>query len=309
MKGVTCVCACAVLTLVLGSLSAPTPALAQFGGDREAETDSPFAFSEHKAKPAAAKPTCLCVGQGDASRIERIKQVLRSPLHGTGLQFTDVPLEQVVVSLRDQYDIPIQIDVRALDDIGLSPDELVTVDLQHISLQSALRLMLGTLQLTYVIRDEVLLITTPEVAESCLVTCVYDVRDLIVGQGEDQGMKAISAAIVSCVAPHSWSAKRDGGANIRPLRPGILVVLQTPEIHEQIGQLLASIRQLRGMAQVGSAPSLSQGHAGQFGGRGGGFSVGERGFRGGYAEGPISENNVADQPGDANEPYGDLFRP
>jgi tetratricopeptide (TPR) repeat protein len=110
---------------------------------------------------------------------EKIDEVLDSPLLSTGLQFTDVPLEQVVANLRDQYDIEVQIDGPALDDVGLGPDELVTVDLRNITLRSALRLMLGNLQLTYVIRDEVLMITTKEEAETELVVKVYPVADLV----------------------------------------------------------------------------------------------------------------------------------
>ncbi|HUE71967.1 MAG TPA: hypothetical protein VMP01_13860, partial [Pirellulaceae bacterium] len=49
-----------------------------------------------------------------------------------------------------------------------------------ISLRSALRIMLGELKLTYVIRDEVMQITTPEDAENQLVTKVYPVGDLVV---------------------------------------------------------------------------------------------------------------------------------
>jgi von Willebrand factor type A domain len=110
---------------------------------------------------------------------QRINDALSSPLLGSGLQYNDVPLEQVISALKDQYNIEVQIDTPALDDIGLSPDEPVTVDLRNITLRSALRLMLSQLQLTYVIRDEVLMITTPEEAETELVTKVYPVADLV----------------------------------------------------------------------------------------------------------------------------------
>jgi len=55
----------------------------------------------------------------------------------------------------------------------------VTRNLSGVSLRSALRLMLKDLDLTYVIRDEVLLITTPEEANAKLVTKVYPVADLV----------------------------------------------------------------------------------------------------------------------------------
>ena len=110
---------------------------------------------------------------------QRIESALRSPLRGTGLDFTDTPLEEVVNLLQDDYDIPIQIDVPALDEIGIAPDEPVTINLHGVSLRSALRLMLKNLQLTYIIQDEVLMITTPEAADQELVVKVYPVADLV----------------------------------------------------------------------------------------------------------------------------------
>jgi hypothetical protein len=115
--------------------------------------------------------------QGPAE--ENIERALREPLRGTGLDFTDVPLEEVVTVLEDDYGIPVEIDIPALDEIGIGPDEPVTASLHGISLRSALRLMLKQLQLTYIIQDEVLMITTPEQAEQDLVVKVYPVADLV----------------------------------------------------------------------------------------------------------------------------------
>ena len=114
---------------------------------------------------------------GESER--RSESALRSPLRGTGLDFADTPLEEVVNLLQDDYDIPIQIDVPALDEIGIAPDEPVNINLHGVSLRSALRLMLKNLQLTYVIQDEVLMITTPESADQELVVKVYPVADLV----------------------------------------------------------------------------------------------------------------------------------
>lgn len=109
----------------------------------------------------------------------RIESALRGPLGTNGMNFTDTPLEEVVNLLQEEYGIPIQIDDAALDTSGLAPDEPVTVNLHNVSLRSALRLMLKKLQLTYIIQDEVLMITTPEEADSALTVKVYPVADLV----------------------------------------------------------------------------------------------------------------------------------
>jgi hypothetical protein len=114
---------------------------------------------------------------GEAER--RIETALRNPLSSVGLDFTDAPLEEVVSFIQETYNIPVQLDTPALEEIGIGPDEPVTVNLHGISLRSALRLLLKQLQLTYIIRDEVLMITTPEEAEAQLVVKVYPVADLV----------------------------------------------------------------------------------------------------------------------------------
>jgi tetratricopeptide (TPR) repeat protein len=114
---------------------------------------------------------------GEAER--RIETALRSPLKSSGLDFADTALEEVVSLIQEQYGIPVQLDMPALEEIGIDPQEPVTVNLHGISLRSALRLMLKQLELTYIVQDEVLMITTPEAAEAELVVKVYPVADLV----------------------------------------------------------------------------------------------------------------------------------
>src|SRR4029079_5523772 len=74
---------------------------------------------------------------------------------------------------------PVQLNQTALAEAGIGTDSPVTINLRNISLRSALRLMLKNLQLTYIIQDEVLIITTKEDAEKDLVVKVYPVADLV----------------------------------------------------------------------------------------------------------------------------------
>ncbi len=97
----------------------------------------------------------------------------------TMLEFNEAPLSEVVDYLKTANNIPIMIDKKALDDVGLGSDTPVTISLPGVTLRSALKLMLKELDLTYVIRDEVLKITTPEEAENELLTKVYPVADLV----------------------------------------------------------------------------------------------------------------------------------
>jgi tetratricopeptide (TPR) repeat protein len=116
-------------------------------------------------------------GEGESER--NIQAALRRPLTANGLEFIDTPLEEVVNLLQDEYGIPIQIDDSALETAGLDRTEPVTINLHNVALESALRLMLKKLLLTYIIQDEVLMITTPEEADSHLIPKVYPVADLV----------------------------------------------------------------------------------------------------------------------------------
>lgn len=98
----------------------------------------------------------------------------------TDLDFVETPLGDAVLFLKDRHGIEIQLDVRALDEIGSSSDVPVTIQARGITLRSALRLLLKQLDLTYVVQDEVLLITTPEKAAAILVPHVYRVGDVVV---------------------------------------------------------------------------------------------------------------------------------
>lgn len=187
---------------------------------------------------------CRCVGESDADAAHRIEDALRGQLKSHGLEFADTPLEEVVNLLEQEYGIPIEFDVKALEAIGLAPTEPVNVSLHNISLRSALQLLLKPLQLTYVVQNEVLMITTPEEAESRLRTCVYNVRPLIDDTSEES-MDGLIDTIVSCVATKSWAENGAGEAEIRVPTPGLLVISQTQAVHDEIDGLLTAISKLR----------------------------------------------------------------
>jgi tetratricopeptide (TPR) repeat protein len=108
---------------------------------------------------------------------KKIQDALKSP---TQLEFIETPLSDVIDYLKDYHGIEIQLDNKALSDVGIGSDTPVTKNLKGITLRSAMRLMLRELNLTYIIKDEVLLITTPEEAETQLSTKVYPVADLVI---------------------------------------------------------------------------------------------------------------------------------
>ncbi|KAA5547347.1 VWA domain-containing protein [Roseiconus nitratireducens] len=114
---------------------------------------------------------------GDNETERRIESALSDE---TTQSFIETPLSDAIQQISQTHDIPIVVDTRALEEIGLDADVGVTIDLKNVSLRSFLRLMLRDLDLTYLIKDEVMQITTIEAAEDNLVTKVYPVGDLVV---------------------------------------------------------------------------------------------------------------------------------
>jgi hypothetical protein len=187
---------------------------------------------------------CQCINRDNSASTKRIEQALAGPLHSTGLDYTDQPIQDVVTQLSDEYGIHIQVDKRALEEAGIGTDSAINVSLHNISLRSALRLTLRTVQLTWIIQDEVLMITTKEAAEKDFDTCVYNVQGLV-DDSDPKSVKALVDAIYGCVQANSWAVNGGAMAEVRPLPSGLLVVSHTPAAQEEVSALLNKIRKMR----------------------------------------------------------------
>jgi hypothetical protein len=297
MKFVPPWCRCALVALAFSLL--PVVSIAQFGGRTEPE-ENPFgmapaadegtadegaAAAETRTADNAPPSFCHCIGEADSQSVARINAALAGPLKEVGLEFQEERLESVINVLQADYDLPIQLDMPALEDVGLSHEEPVSISVRNVSLRSALRLMLKQLQLTYVVADEVLIITTPEEAESQLVVCVYDVRDLASARSNTKELEKLANVVVACIASESWAKNGGGEAEIRALRPGLLVVSQTRAVHEEIASLFAAMRKILHGPAGATQPGMMGARSGRemFSGRGyGGSEGGYDGGRGGY---------------------------
>jgi hypothetical protein len=124
----------------------------------------------------------------------------------------------------------------------LTPDEPVSINIHGVSLRSALRLMLRRVNLTYMIQNEVLIITTPDEAETHLVTCVYDVRDLIGRAGDFGSLDQLVSVIHNTVATNTWAENGGGEAAIRTMPRGLLIISQTEGVQDEIRNLLRALR-------------------------------------------------------------------
>jgi hypothetical protein len=228
------------------------------------EVTDPFGeppSSAAKPQVEGDAPTPVFYAEEQSLHVDKIRTVLREPLHDGGLEFQDTALSEVVDFLRTEYGIEIQLDLESLKQIERSPEDPISANLRNISVGSALRLMLPQLDLTYFISDEVLIICAEEEAVTRLVVAVYPVGDILAikegyesaveennGKTKKPGvedMDGLIDVIISTVAPDSWLENGGPEADIRPLQPGLLVISQTADVHERIQHLLAALRQAK----------------------------------------------------------------
>ena len=151
---------------------------------------------------AGGTPTAVRMEPGSSPLIAtaREKAVLRALASDTEIDFVETPLSDAVDFLQDRHGLPIKVDRKALENAGLDPSMAITFRISDVSLRSALRLALKDYGLAYIVDDEVLLITTPEVANSRMMTRIYRVSDLLQGFGDSFDIQSLAQVIATVAA-------------------------------------------------------------------------------------------------------------
>lgn len=149
------------------------------------------------------------------------------------VDFNGVGLSAVISRFATALDMPIIIDERALEEELISLDEQITLSLsKEISFRSALKLVLEPLNLTWVIEDEVMRITSTR-WNSANVLRTYDLSQIL---PDNSTVLELVTIIERTVAPGSWDAA-EGTSTIAVF--GSLLVVNCPEdTHEGIEKTL-----------------------------------------------------------------------
>jgi hypothetical protein len=226
-----------------------------------------------RAQVAAQNPA----GPGPATNIEAaplaaprraLDDKLNQPIDS---EFVNTPLKDALQFLQDKAGIQFVVKAKKLEEAGVTVDMPVTMSLKNVKLRTLLELILEQLELTYVTKDDLILITTPEEAESPdnMVVRVYDCRELLAlprppgsirpktadggrpaapAEGsvglEGKGAKQLETSdaenlidvIETAVAPESWV--NVGGPGAIAEYKGLLSVSATQNVHEKVERLL-----------------------------------------------------------------------
>ncbi len=197
-------------------------------------TADPFA-SNKVPNPGIKKPV-----DGDSlCNEQRIREALDKK---TSISFVELPLTDCAAQLSQEFDIPIMIDTRSLEEIGLSREEPIDISLKIVSLRSILKLMLRDYELTYRIDQEVMIITTIESAEQNPSVWAHRLPASLVGH-EAEFLKTLTTTI----QPDSW--REQGGHGAATLIGSVLVVSTTEEVHTSVVDLIEKADDALGATQ------------------------------------------------------------
>ena len=181
--------------------------------------------------------------RGRSERELEIEQKLKTPVR---LQFQDAPLSTVMDYLAKLADVNLHLDPQGLEEEAVSTDRPVTINLsQDISLKSALNLILQPLHLSYVIKDEVLKITSEQLRDGEVYTVTYSVADLVIPipnfiPNQRMGLAGAYHDALGSIgfggynsfgagaAPLAVVASRDGNQNSAMISSNLLAQMQAP---------------------------------------------------------------------------------
>ncbi len=108
---------------------------------------------------------------------EKIRRAYDRP---TNVEWQELALEDCITFLAEFHGINIILDKTKLTEEGVALDQPITLKLQGVTLRSVLKLLLEPVQLTYMVENEVMKITTSASAADKLSTRVYPVGDLVI---------------------------------------------------------------------------------------------------------------------------------
>jgi general secretion pathway protein D len=190
----------------------------------------------------------LTAAEHRRNRTEReieIEKKLKTPV---SLEFTNAPLSKVIDYLGKIAEINIHLDPKGLAEEGITTETPVTIEVRNeIMLKSALNLILQPLHLSYVVKDEVLKITSEQLRDNEVYRVTYNVADLVVpipnfvpgpmglsaAYHDAMGINGFgggNAPFGSAGSPLAVLANRDGKGGAGVINPTVLAQPTSPHV-------------------------------------------------------------------------------
>lgn len=169
---------------------------------------------------------------------QAILKALNTPVT---VRFKGSRFEDVIEYLQTITGQTIFLDKAALDEAQVKYDAPVTISVRGVSVRTLLRKILSDLNLSYVVKDEVIQVTSAEKAKEMLVVRSYYIGDIILGAGGNpvQAMQTVNQIIEmvqNSVDAASWRA--NGGSGSITFSPASmsLIIRQSAEVHAKLAE-------------------------------------------------------------------------
>ncbi len=141
---------------------------------------NPVAFDKPRmiiANNRNAEKNGVSLMRSESGKEREIQAKLNKPVQ---VNFHNVPLSQAIDDLRQMTKMNIYLATEALSAEAINPETPVSLQGDGLMLHSALKVLLDQAHLTYVVRDDMLKITTQRAAQGNQVRKVYSVGDLVI---------------------------------------------------------------------------------------------------------------------------------
>lgn len=182
--------------------------------------------------------------------------------------FVDVPVMDVLRQIAVDNSLNIALDRNATKVGGGADRQTVSLEVENVSLKSALKLLCEQLDLTFEVENEVIMIRQKQAEAPRLVTRFYAVSDLVVPVPKDiepvgGGSRAnplpprsvtekssaevdftpLVELIRTTVEPDLWGER---GGQIEPCKQNLsLVIRQSDDVHDRVVELLTQLRAIQ----------------------------------------------------------------
>jgi hypothetical protein len=177
------------------------------------------------------------------AREKALLDALQKPI---SVDFSGDTFSSVIEYLQKLTGQTIVMDKQALEEANVTYDTPVTLRLPKVSLRTVLKRMLGDLNLTYVIKEESIQITTPARAKEMMVTRAYYVGDLVgmanVFYGPAlnqlqmiQSIGTIINTVQSQIDPATWQANGGSATIVYDPISMSLIIKASAEVHYMLG--------------------------------------------------------------------------
>jgi hypothetical protein len=198
-------------------------------------------------------------------------QILKALDRKLTFQYDKKPLFEVAADLQRRLKVPVLLDRAGLQEVGITLNASVKFHSEGVSAKSSLNQLLETINptITFAINNEVLHITTREAAEEKLEYIAYPCADLVLPNAMLEGdcqildpvlvrsqadFDALIEMIMVMVSPDSWPEGTYSGMREFEVPP-LLIIEQTTEVHEEIAELLATLRKAKAERKKNQRPA------------------------------------------------------